>query len=110
MYFRDAAMLTTSVVQWESKYVRILMAILLGMCKRPLMSAKYRLGDGMVIDEKCSHNHYFCATFNLKSHDLKIKHLRGCCCFGCHLSKNPKLTAKHTCPLLHYSSKNLVAG
>lgn len=103
-------MLTTSVVQWESKYVRILTAILQEMCKWPLMSAKYRLGDSVAIDEKCSHNHYFCATSNFKSHDLKIKHLKGCCCFGCHLSKSPRLTAKPPSSLFFKKSCSWLAG
>lgn len=74
------------------------MAILPEMCKWSLMSAKYRLGDGMAVDEKCSHNHYFYATFNFKRLDLKIKQLKGCCFFGCHLSKTLSFMSKHTCP------------
>lgn len=115
MYYRDAAMLTSScspVGSFKSKYMGILMAILLEMCKWSLMSANYRLVDEkyMAIDEKCSHNHYFYATFNFKRLDLKNRQLKGCCCLACHLTKTPRFIAKHTYPLLHYYSKNPVAG
>lgn len=86
------------------------MAILLEISKQNLKSAKHRLGDGMAVGEKCSHNHHFYVTFNFKSLDLKIRLLKGCCCFGCHLSKSPRFIAQHTCPLLHYSARNPVAG
>lgn len=113
MYLSGASMLTSCcspMGSFKNKYIRILIAILLEMCKWSLMSAKYRLGDGMAVDEKCSHNHYFYATFNFESLDLKIRQLKVCCCLGCYLNKTPRFIAKHTWPILHYYSKNPVAG
>lgn len=53
-------MVSSCVVQWgafEIKYISILMATLQELCKRSLMSVKYRLGDGIAVAEKFSNNH-----------------------------------------------------